>query len=142
MSAAHILCTRGHRFDHAACRVLGAHTSLGAHAAAIIRSFSDSVLHPPLFADDDGDGEGDEGEGEKKRRKKKKKRKADMRLDDEDYDLLEEQGVMVSRAWATGAGRRAAERDRSSSDRLPDLCPPQQPEAVGVATARQLGGVM
>ena len=44
---------------------------------------------------DDG-GEGAEGEGRKKRRKKRRRDRS-LQLDDEDFDLLEEQGVKVRR---------------------------------------------
>ena len=43
---------------------------------------------------DDAEGEGAEGEGRKKRRKKRRRDRS-LELDEEDFDLLEEQGVKV-----------------------------------------------
>ncbi|KAG1668310.1 hypothetical protein FOA52_011207 [Chlamydomonas sp. UWO 241] len=82
-------------------------------------------------------GEGEEGEGEegeggddedgsaKKRRKKNKKRKS-MRLDEEDYDLLEENQVKVKRPTGhkrlkrAGEGRQAADAEEMRAELFGD----------------------
>ena len=49
-------------------------------------------------AEEDDEGEADEGEAEqaaRKKRKKKRRREREHRLDDDDYDLLEENQVQV-----------------------------------------------
>jgi hypothetical protein len=47
--------------------------------------------------DEEGAGEGEEGgDGAAKRKKRKRRKERDYRLDDEDYDLLEDNQVMVS----------------------------------------------
>jgi hypothetical protein len=47
--------------------------------------------------DEEGDEEGGEAAKKKKRKKKNKKRRQDLQLDEEDYDLLEDQGIKVGR---------------------------------------------
>jgi hypothetical protein len=75
--------------------------------------------------EDKGDEEGDEGAVKKKKKRKNKKRRQDLQLDEEDYDLLEDQGIKVrplSHWLAAAAGAGGSKCSRHSRHGRHSMC--------------------